>query len=207
MNSLLFIFLFAILNRLRGSDLRRFFISYSKISRLLVGGIVGYLIKPDYQGIIIGIILYAIGESFGWGKWLATCIDGEKRFNEKEGRTKIFNFYVWDGIHHITNLFIPEIKNHILYSKVALIIRGMYWWLPLLLYACYYNVITHIVYSVLISLLFGICFVCSISIAKIIKFRILYIMKKDNSETDHIWEKSEIIYGLFQGILIYIFIV
>ncbi|MFH1429325.1 MAG: hypothetical protein ABIH39_06230 [Candidatus Margulisiibacteriota bacterium] len=107
---LLLIPMFAILNRLRGAD------GYSQYAKVFIGIILGYLLwyktgLKIYYSIPLMYILYRIGESFGWGKWIASIIDYRPQPNEQEGRSKTLGIYWWDGIHHLANWFVDEKKR------------------------------------------------------------------------------------------------
>ena len=68
---------------------------------------------------------YIIGESFGWGEWVGTLSCNRTAVeNNEEGKNK--------GIQWLASKVIDPSKDWINYCRVALTIRGFYWWLPTL---------------------------------------------------------------------------
>jgi len=176
-------------------------------------------------------LLYYLGQSFGWGKWVGALLEqkeaskGERFKYEEEGHTiialperKIFgikipaiNFSYWDGIHHLANLIINFEKEgkYLDYCRVALSIRGIYWWLPVLVPFVVLGAVSNLYLTLVYLILLGITFPLSEEIA------LRYKLKKSGKEpkyhkykkkmhtyTEIAWAYAEYIYGFFCGLLI-----
>ena len=111
-----------ILNRLRGTQGL-----WSKIIGLLLAFIVLAIWGNVWVAVAVGLG-YIIGESFGWGLWVgALSVHRESTPNktEDEGAN--------NGIQWLARKLVPDWQNMFLhYCRVALTIRGFYWWLPTL---------------------------------------------------------------------------
>lgn len=209
--------MFAILNRIRGGGLNYLIKYISGISKPAIGLIISalaYHSHPDrwvWWVTLVYIALYWGGESFGWGKWVGTVLDGEPRYSEDEGKIEIFGVTIWDGIHHIANAIVPERVNCVLYSKIALVVRGLYWWAPLFIFSYIIGTVTgmaHVLWVIVIA----VGFPGSLLIAKEIKLKIPPIMKSvidgkvvsygDHSQTDKNWIEAEVVYGFIQGVVL-----
>ena len=115
--------MFLILNRLRGTQGL-----WSKVIGLLLALVVQIAFNNPYVSVAVGLG-YTIGESFGWGLWVGTLtVQREKGYalhDEGEGRN---NGIEWIASHIIK----PTQESWLNYCRVALTIRGFYWWLPTL---------------------------------------------------------------------------
>jgi hypothetical protein len=198
---------FAILNRWRGSDFKVGFLKLNHLAKLLICILLGSLIYCLAGGswiihTIVASILYLIGESFGWGKWVGGLLDRKPRYDEEEGCTIIFGYRIWDGIHHIANFICDERKHNIGYNTTALTIRGMYWWLPLLLYIGF---VTTLMPTIIISSIVALSlwFPASVMQATFMPDsfpKIPYLITGDKDVKR--WEIAEVIYGLMQGLVL-----
>lgn len=177
-----------ILNRLRGT-----WAIMAKVNGLILG--IGlYLLTGNVIAGIALAIAYVAGESMGWGKWIGGVIDGNKTATEaeladEEGRN--------NGIHWLANKIAPETEDYAKYCFVALAIRGVYWWLPVMLVLVYFGVI---VYGLGIALagLLGIAFPLSVVIAN--KTSKWFSVKFMNDS----WGQAEVWYGIAQDIALVI---
>lgn len=180
--------MFTILNRLRGT-----YSIFSKINGIIIASIL-YIVTSDlYMSILTGV-MYVIGESFGWGKWIGgimsknTSKPTEAQLRDQEG-TK-------NGIHYLANLIAPMNNNYYTYCIVALLIRGIYWFgltlLPLVIFG-YMNIQIY----VLITASLGIGFPLSVVMADGLIA---------NNGGSGVWEFAEIIYGLIQDIVLLSFV-
>ena len=139
----------------------------------------------------------------GWGKWIGSILDHQPRYNEYEGRAvfKVWGqeYVIWDGIHYLANLFIPEKKNFYGYSLLALAIRGIYWWAPMFVYA---GTALSISWPVVLfwSLIAGISFPLSELLALQWDWKIP-IFIHDEHEINRAWQRAELIYGLVIGVV------
>ena len=174
-----------ILNRLRGT-----IGAYAKVNGLLIALIVQISFNNPYVSIAVGLG-YIIGESFGWGEWVGTlsCNRTAVEANE-EGRN--------NGIQWLASkVFKPE-TDWINYCRVALTIRGLYWWLPTLspLYFVGFNPLVLLGCIAFLSVGFPIA--CEIGYRTAPFFSFDKYGFKMVSE----WEHQEVWYGLMQDLVL-----
>jgi len=187
------------MNRVRGGK-------YRGPIRIIIGLILGlylYIFAPESSFIIknfpgffsilclsIPLIMYIIGESWGWGKWIGGIIDkgAHPDYNDPEGTE--------NGIHWITEPIFPQEKNYYNYCLFALMLRGIWWWFPIFIPFVIFNAMEGSIAGTSIILL-GLTFPLSFVIA-----RIVYEKFKLKGGGDFIWEIGEFIYGGFQGLFI-----
>lgn len=111
-----------ILNRLRGTNE-----VWSKIIGLLLALVVQIAFDNPYVSVAVGLG-YIIGESFGWGEWV-----GNLSVHRKETTATLEDEGKNNGIQWLASKIVPNYTtNYINYCRVALTIRGFYWWLPTL---------------------------------------------------------------------------
>ena len=211
----------AILNRLRGTGAIKSFGKVSMLGKELELKFVGNHLYGLYLALVFGLltmdvfvvlsvlVAYLLGESAGWGKWLGWLVTDTNQRNielvewhqkDDEGKG-----YPW--IHYISSLFLPEkdknfsdeerISRQTSFSTLALMIRGIYWWLPVYLVLAIYGVIGY-VEAIIIGIFLGICF----PLASYIGLNWNYKFKYRMFELSRGWENQEFIYGLFQGIAV-----
>ena len=152
-----------ILNRLRGTgDI--FFISKVPITGTILYAsymalIVGLLTSSVLNALIIAV-LYILGESMGWGKWVGylTADNHPENYNDKEG-------YNFPFIHQTANLLANEKEHYRLYCQIALGLRGFYWWILPYLFMAYID-LTSYYEAVLFSILLGVLFPIACEIGK-----------------------------------------
>ena len=184
----------AILNRWRGTGdifyISKFAITGSMIYAFYMFILVSFLSNPIYG--FIATILFLVGESFAWGKWVGYLIypenyDKEQFENNKAGSNFPF-------VHQTANYSINQSKPYY-YSVLALSIRGLYWWLPLYLLFAYIGLINYFE-AIIIGMLLGIGFpiACILSRKFTFRFKYKYLECTDN------WHRQELIYGFFQGL-------
>lgn len=132
------------------------------------------LATQDYLIAIEVALGYLAGESMGWGDWVGQqCGSPLKCGNEGEG----------NGIKWLASKFYP--CGTMQYNKVALITRGIYWWLPALAPLMFVTNPITILLAVL-TMAFG--FQISLDLAR-------YDGKLK-------WNDAESIYGRIQGVVI-----
>lgn len=173
-----------ILNRLRGTDGL-----WSKIIGLLLALVVQIAFGNPYVATAVGLG-YIIGESFGWGEWVGTlsCNRTAVEANE-EGKN--------NGIQWLASkVFKPE-TDWLNYCRVALTIRGFYWWLPTL--APLYFVGFNPYYLAIAVVLLGVGF----PIACEIGYRTskLFSLNKPYFQMTGGWEHQEVWYGVIQDLV------
>ena len=177
-----------ILNRLRGTQGL-----WSKINGLLLAFTVLAIWGNVWVAIAVGLG-YIIGESFGWGEWVGTvsCYQ-DKAFvvtNSEEGQN--------NGIMWFASKLIDPAKDWLNYCRVALTIRGFYWFAPTLapLYFVGFNPIALGLAIVMLSIGFPI----ACEIGYLLKDKVHF--EKYGFSVVGGWEIQEIAYGLIQDLVI-----
>ena len=174
-----------LLNRLRGTQGL-----WSKIIGLLLALVVQIAFGNPYVSVAVGLG-YIIGESFGWGEWVGT-LTGDRNFKQlnEEGKN--------NGIQWLASKFIEPSKDWINYCRVALTIRGFYWWLPTLapLYFVGFSVESLAIAIILLSV--GFPLACELGYY----FRDKVSFEKFGLSYSGGWELQEGFYGLMQDIVI-----
>ena len=180
--------MFLILNRLRGTQGL-----WSKIIGLLLALVVQIAFGNPYVSVAVGLG-YIVGESFGWGLWVGTLsvqrLNGYALHDEGEGRN---NGIEWLASHIIS----PTYENWLNYCRVALSIRGFYWWLPTLapLYFVGFSIVSIAVAVVVLSIGFPIACEIGYRLKDKIKFN------KYGLSIEGGWEIQEVAYGIIQDIV------
>ena len=104
-----------IANRLRGT-----YSWFAKVNGVVLGLLVYLVFGNTYVSLAVAIG-YIIGESFGWGEWVGTLSCNRTAVeNNEEGKN--------NGIQWLASKVIDPSKDWINYCRVALSIRGFYWW-------------------------------------------------------------------------------
>jgi hypothetical protein len=158
-----------------------------------VGVIVGlavYLSTYNLYASATVTALYIAGESFGWGKWLNTvpqwnstaysqeAYNSSDLFTRKDGKS--------NGIHWMANKVFREDRDFRNYAILALMIRGFYWYAPILIALAAFGV-TPIWLAAALAVSVGILMPISYFLAYSI-FGAGY------------WPKGEHIFGAIQGL-------
>lgn len=214
----------AILNRLRGTGVLKQFGTLQVFNREIRINFNGNHLYGLYLAIVVGIltmnalagvavlVAYLIGESFGWGEWVGSLTRHEPwdeqmlQHNYKDDEGKTFPF-----IYYISNFFIKEkidgtfeeqCKQYRRHATLALILRGMYWWLPVYLVLAAFGVINFTEAFAIASLL-GIAFPIACGLGRRITFTKTYDLKFIKLSFSQGWENQEVVYGAFQGIALW----
>ena len=179
--------MFLILNRLRGTDGL-----WSKIIGLLLALATLIAFHNTYVALAVGLG-YIIGESFGWGLWVGTLsvqrLNGYALHDEGEGRN---NGIEWIASHIVK----PTQDSWLNYCRVALSIRGFYWW-GLTLSPLYFVGFSVELLSLMILLLsIGFPIACELGYY----FRDNIHFEKYGLSYSGGWELQEGFYGLIQDI-------
>lgn len=166
--------------------------------------LVGFISGVWYWGLLFGG-LYILGESFAWGKWVGfVSMSDRENYKPKEDGDYINDDgmkFPW--IHHISNFFIKQRVDYLNYCRLALVIRGLFWWLlplSLLLFLDLIVLWQYIFGLVVVSAGFPLAAELSRYVG--ISFQSKYL----NLSTG--WENQEVIYGLFHfiGITLMLFV-
>ena len=179
--------MFTVLNRLRGTQG-----IWSKVIGLLLALVVQIAFGNPYVSIAVGLG-YIIGESFGWGEWVGTLSSNREQIQKnEEGKN--------NGIQWLASKVIDPTKDWINYCRVALTIRGLYWWLPTLapLYFVGFSVESLAIAIILLSV--GFPFACELGYrtSKMFEFN------KYGFSVSGGWEHQEVWYGLMQDLVLII---
>ena len=187
----------AVLNRLRGTG------DLVKVGKLKITGVMVYAI---YLLVLIGLVtewyyglaftvMFLIGESYAWGKWVGYLVDYEDE-HTPEYDSKVGKSFPY--IHYIANYIIGEKADYERYCQVALAIRGLVWWLPVYAVLGIAGLLNW-VEVVLIGLILAIGF----PLACYIGSWWTYERKLGILEFKQGWENQEIVYGLLQGLCLW----
>lgn len=176
------------LNRLRGTNGL-----WSKVIGLLIAFIIYVTFHNIYVAFVSGIG-YVIGESFGWGLWIGCLtVHRENVVNkiEDEGAN--------NGIQWLSRKIIPDyLNNFINYCRIALTIRGLYWWLLVIIPLYFVGIHPVILLGCIVFLSIGFPIACEIGYrtAKLFSFEKYGFSVKGG------WEHQEIWYGLMQDLVL-----
>ena len=180
--------MFLILNRLRGTEGL-----WSKIIGLLLALVVQIAFSNPYVALAVGLG-YIIGESFGWGEWVGTLsvqrLNGYALHDEGEGRN---NGIEWIASHIVK----PTQKSWLNYCRVALSIRGLYWWIPTLAPLYFVGFSVELLSVMILSLSFSFPLACELGYY----FRDKVSFDKFGLSYSGGWELQEGFYGLMQDIV------
>lgn len=173
-----------ILNRIRGM--------YSWAS-WPIGITYGFIIYLIFGNPYVGLLFaagYIFGESMGWGEWIGRISNPSQslKMNDIEGRK--------NGIYWLASKLAD--RGTVLYSYIALTLRGVWWWLPALLPLYLYVGIAPVLLAVTTL---AIAFPLSVVVAKECDFHIDFI------DVHATWARAEVIYGGVMDIVIVLLIV
>ena len=214
----------SILNRLRGTGMIKHFGTLKVMNKEIEIKFIGNHLYGLWIALVLGIttmnvwlglavfVAYLIGEAKGWGEWVGSLTRHEPwdeqmlQGNYKDDEGKTFPF-----IYQITNFFIKEkiegtfeeqCKQYRRHATLALILRGMYWWLPVYLVLVVFGVI-NFTEAFAITTLLGVAFPIAAEIGRHWKFTRTYDLKFIKLSFSQGWENQEVVYGLFQGIALW----
>lgn len=191
-----------LLNRWRGTGaivtIGKFRLIGNIIYALYIAGIVGCTYALTFGGWIsvgyglLGGILYIAGESFAWGKWVGWLTDYEKTskpdYDNDDGRS-------FPYIHYIAQAIVKQEDDYTTYCEIALAIRGLFWWLPLLILLGIIDLISW--YQVAFSSIFlavGFPVACYLGTLLKVEYKSKYLNMSRG------WENQELVYGFFHWI-------
>lgn len=178
--------MFLTLNRLRGTDGL-----WSKIIGLLLALIVQIAFDNPYVSVAVGLG-YIVGESFGWGLWVGNLSVHQSTNYTDDGEGAN------NGIQWMARKIVPDyLNNFVNYCRVALSIRGFYWWLPTLapLYFVGFSVESLVIAIILLSVGFPLACELGYRTSRMFEFN------KYGFSVSGGWEHQEVWYGLMQDIV------
>lgn len=176
----------AILNRWRGTGIMFWKVTGVHLYALYIFLVLVFLTK--WYWALLGALLFMFGESMSWGKWVGflTSDNGVKEYDNKTGKS-----FPW--IHYTANFFIKQEYDYLNYCRLALAIRGFYWWAPLQILLFSIGLIPFTVLIInLIILSFGFPIACELS------KKWNYTLQSRWLNMSVGWENQEIIYGFLQ---------
>lgn len=206
----------AILNRLRGTGTIIDFGTFKNVHITFNGNhvyglylalVFGLLAMNIWAGLAV-LVAYLVGESKGWGEWVGALTRWEpkdekwlqEQYDDEEGWGLPF-------IHNIANFAFKEkiegtLEERLIqynkYAITALAVRGMLWWGLVYGTASIFGIVS-VLEAVAITVALGIGFPVACWLGKKMdfsrKYGILHLSKG--------WENQEIVYGLFQGIVLW----
>lgn len=189
----------AILNRLRGTG------DVLRVGGVTITGVMVYalylmvvvtVMTEWYYGLAF-VVLFLIGESFAFGKWVGFLVDYEDE-HTPEYDSKVGKKFPY--VHYIAEMIVSEKSNYKRYCQVALAIRGVVWWLPAYAVLGIAGVISW-AEVVVIGAVLGIGFPVACEIGRNWKFRKEFGVLKFRQG----WENQEVVYGMMQGVcLLYV---
>ena len=176
-----------ILNRLRGTQGL-----WSKIIGLLLALIVQIAFDNPYVSVAVGLG-YIIGESFGWGEWVGNLTTHRSKIALEfdEGKS--------NGIQWMARKIVPNyLDNWLNYCRVALTIRGFYWWLPTLAPLYFVGFNQYVLLGCIVFLSVGFPIACELGYY----FRDKVSFEKFGLSYIGGWELQEGFYGLMQDMVL-----
>ena len=211
-------------NRFRGTGVIKHFGTLKMFNKEIEIKFVGNHLYGLWIALVLGVatmnawlglavlVAYLVGEAKGWGEWVGSLsrvepwteelLQGD--YTDNEGKTFPF-------IHQISNFFIKEkidgtfeqrANKYRMYATLALILRGIYWWLPVYLVLALFGYISYDI-AIVVSIGLGIAFPLAAEIGRRITFTRLYDLKFIKLSFSPGWENQEIVYGALQGAVLW----
>ena len=181
-----------LLNRWRGTGIIFYNIKGVQIYALYLGLLIGFL-STYYYGLLTSL-LFLVGESFAWGKWVGSLCHPENITDEVKNSKcgKSFPY-----IHYIANYIQNQDKDYKLYCQIALAIRGFIWWTPIMILIGYIGLLdwhTVLLNTIILSIGFPIACIIGKNIDITYNSKYLNLSKG--------WENQEVVYGIIQFVCI-----
>ena len=211
-------------NRLRGTGVIKHFGTLKMFNKEIEIKFVGNHLYGLWIALVLGVatmnawlglsvfVAYLIGEAKGWGEWVGSLTRHEPWdeqmlqhcYKDTEGKTfpfiyQISNFFIKEKID---GTFEEQCKQYRKHATLALILRGMYWWLPVYLVLAAFGVIGWDI-AVMAGIGLGIAFPIAAEIGRHWKFTRTYDLKFIELSFSQGWENQEVVYGAFQGIVMW----
>lgn len=171
----------------------------------LVFGIVSMNI---WAGLAV-LVAYLVGESKGWGEWVGALTRWETKDEEWLQRQYKDNEGVgFPYIHQIANAITKEqiegtledrLRQYHKYARLALVLRGMYWWGLVYGTVAMFGVISGVT-ALVATVVLGIAFPVACWLGKLWNFD----KKISVVSFSRGWENQEVVYGAFQGLTMWI---
>ena len=174
---------------------------------LWIALVLGLATMNAWLGLAV-FIAYLIGESKGWGEWVGSLsrvepwteehLQGD--YNDDEGKKFPFIHQIANSVckEQIEGTFEQRAKQYKKYATLALILRGMYWWLHVYSVLAAFGVISWYC-AVMAGIGLGIAFPIAAEIGRHWKFTRTYDLKFIELSFSQGWENQEVVYGAIQG--------
>ena len=215
----------AILNRFRGTGVIKHFgtLNVGKMSvRVNLNGSILYGL---YLAVLIGcigasvwlglavLVAYLVGESKGWGEWVGSLTRWEPWdrelielvYKDEEGKTFPFIYQIANSMvkEKIEGSLDEQCRQYRKHATLAIVLRGMYWWLPVYMVMAAFGVISWYV-AVIAGVVLGLAFPLACELGKRWKFERVYDLKFIKLSFSRGWENQEIVYGAMQGLVLWL---
>ena len=181
---------------------------WNHIYGLYLALVLGLLAMNVWAGLAV-LVAYLVGESKGWGEWVGALTRWETKDEEWLQRQYKDNEGVgFPYIHQIANAIVKEqiegtledkLKQYHKYATIALTLRGMFWWGLVYGTMAVFGVISGLT-ALVATVLLGIGFPVACELGK----RWDYNKKFGILSFSRGWENQEIVYGLMQGIALWL---
>ena len=215
----------AILNRLRGTGVIKHFGTLKVFNReirinfngnhlygLYLAVVVGILTMNALAGVAV-LVAYLVGEAKGWGEWVGSLTRHEpwdeemlqKNYRDEEGKTFPFIHQIANSVckEQIEGSFEDRAKQYRKYATLSLMLRGIYWWLPVYGVMAAFGLISWYV-AVSAAVVLGVMFPIAAELGKRWKFERVYDLKFVKLSLSRGWENQEIVYGAMQGLVFWL---
>ncbi len=180
---------------------------WNHVYGLYLALVFGLLAMNVWAGLAV-LVAYLVGESKGWGEWIGALTRWESK-DEKwlEKQYKDNEGVGFPYVHQIANCVIKEqvegtleekLKQYNKYARLALTLRGMYWWSLVYGVIAWFGLINLYEYAAIVAIL-GIGFPIACEIGKMITSN----GKIWKIEWSQGWENQELVYGLMQGMCLW----
>lgn len=180
---------------------------WNHVYGLYLASVFGLLAMNVYAGLAV-LAAYLVGESKGWGEWVGALTRWEskdKKWLEKQYKDNEGVGFPY--IHQIANFVVKEriegtleekLKQYNKYARLALTLRGMYWWSLVYGVIAWFGLINLYEYAAIVAIL-GIGFPIACETGKMITSSgKIWIINYSRG-----WENQELVYGLFQGMCLW----
>jgi hypothetical protein len=215
----------ALLNRLRGTGVIKHFgtLNIGKMSvRVNLNGsilyglylavLIGFVGASVWLGLAV-LVAYLVGESKGWGEWVGSLTRWEPWdrelielvYKDEEGKTFPFIYQIANSMvkEKIEGSLDEQCRQYRKHATLAIVLRGMYWWLPVYMVMAAFGVISWYV-AVIAGLVLGLMFPLACELGKRWKFERVYDLKFIKLSFSRGWENQEIVYGAMQGLVFWL---
>ena len=180
---------------------------WNHIYGLYLALVFGLLAMNVWAGLAV-LAAYLVGESKGWGEWVGALTRWEGKDEEWLNKQYKDNEGVgFPYVHQIANCVIKEqvegtleekLKQYNKYARLALTLRGVYWWSLVYGVIAWFGLINLYEYAAIVAIL-GMGFPIACEIGKMITSNgKIWIINYSRG-----WENQELVYGFIQGIALW----